>query len=73
MLLSKYLVYVNQGADFDPANYLAVVNVPNGEAELSDVQIENWVDTTTVGTYRVFYSYTNEFGSGTAILTVVVQ
>lgn len=70
--LTEYLVYVSVGTDFDPEMYVAKV-VGNGEAKLSDVKIQNWVDTSAAGTYRVYYTYSDDQGTGTAILTVSVQ
>lgn len=71
--LTEYLVYLDKGADFEPQMYVAAVEAANDEPELTDVQIESWVDTATPGTYRVYYTYTNDHSTGTAILTVVVQ
>ena len=70
--LTQYLVYVNVGVDFDPSMYVAKV-IGNGDAKLDDVKIKNWVDTSAPGTYRVYYTYTDDQGTGTAILTVSVQ
>lgn len=70
--LTDYLIYTAVGSDFDPAQYLAKVEA-TGEAKLSDVKIQNWVDTSAAGTYRVYYTYTDDQGTGTAILTVSVQ
>lgn len=73
VLLNEYLLYLDVGAEFDPQDYLAVVNAPNDEPELANVQIENWMDTAVAGVYQIKYTYTNDYGTGTAILTVVVQ
>jgi len=71
--LTKQLVYVNRDSEFDPSQYLATLTVPNETVALEEVKIQNLVDLTTPNTYQVFYTYTSEFGTGTAILTVVVQ
>lgn len=68
--LNKYLVYTSVGDEFDPQQYLVSAGV-NGNLE--DVKIQNWVDTSAIGVYRVYYTYTDEQGTGTAILTVSVQ
>ena len=73
VLLSEYLVYLDVGESFDPNAYLAVVEAPNDSPELTDVQIDSWVDTSVSDVYQVHYTYTNDNGTGTAILTVVVQ
>ena len=70
--LTQYLVYVNVGVDFDPSMYVAKV-IGNGDAKLEDVKIQDWVDTSVPGTYRVYYTYTDDQGTGMAILTVSVQ
>ncbi len=72
--LSTYLVYLEQGSDFDAASYLRTVTAPDGKAAaLSEVQIAGEVDTATAGTYNVTYTYGSGDTAGTAILTVVIQ
>ena len=71
--LEEYLVYVKQGSDFNPVDYLKKVKVPGQEASLTDVQITSEVDTSKADTYYVKYSYASEGGIGNAILTVVVE
>lgn len=71
--LSSYLTYINAGSSFDPKSYLNAVVLPDGYGFMDDVEISNLVDTTTPGTYMVFYIYRDANYSGTSILTVVVQ
>lgn len=71
--LTDYLLYVSVGSEFDPNMYLARVEAYSDDVRLSDVKIEDWVDTSSAGTYRVYYSFTDNYGTGTAILTVSVQ
>ena len=68
--LNKYLEYIDVGAAFDPQQYLVSAG---GAGNLEDVKIQNWVDTSAPGVYRVYYTYTDGYGTGTAILTVSVQ
>lgn len=68
--LDEYLIYLNVGATFDPGEYLVSAGT---DGNLDDVKIQNWVDTSAPGVYRVYYTYTDELGTGTAILTVSVQ
>lgn len=71
--LSEYLVYIQAGSSFDSRSYLSAVATPTGYGYLSDVEISSTVDTSTPGTYYVFYVYRDQDCSGTSILTVVVQ
>lgn len=71
--LTKQLVYVSRDSEFDPKAYLATLDTPNDDASIENVTIQNLVDISTPNTYQVFYSYTNDYGTGMAILTVVVQ
>ena len=71
--LNSYLTYLNVGSGFQPRDYLNAVVTPNGYGATRDVQISGAVDTSTPGTYQVFYRYRDENCSGTAVLTVVVQ
>ena len=71
--LTSYLQYVDKDSAFDPMDHLERVLLLDSEADMDKVKVQNWVDTSNVGTYRVFYTYTDDYGTGTAILTVVVQ
>ena len=72
VLLTDYLVYTQVGADFNPADYLMAVRDFTGSGSIDDVQIDSWVSTSDAGVYRVYYTYTDNHGTGTAILTVAV-
>lgn len=77
LTLTDYLIYLEQGASFDPEDYVDSVR-ETADAPAShdgrDVSIASAVDPQAAGTYRVTYSYENEDGRDTeAILTVVVQ
>lgn len=67
--LTKQLIYISRDSEFDPTQYV----VTNQFLTLEQVKIQNNVDVSTPKTYSVVYTSTNEYGTGTAILTVVVQ
>lgn len=72
--LTKSLVYVDQGSEFTSSAYLRSLRVPGvQQPSITDVTVENEVDTDTPGTYYVTYTYSANNCTGTAILTVVVQ
>ena len=71
--LSDYLVYLQPGSSFDPAQYLTGLSVSGSELDVSGVTIRSDVDTQTNGTYQATYTYSTNGSTGTAILTVVVQ
>lgn len=71
--LSNYLIYLEEGSSFDPEDYVKNVTVSQGTGSLSDVRIENTVNTAVADTYYVTYTYNFNGRTGTAILTVVVQ
>jgi hypothetical protein len=71
--LSSYLVYLEVDSSFDAASYLSGLTVAGVTQDHTQVSINNNVDTTAPGTYRVLYTYSAEGVTGTAILTVVVQ
>lgn len=72
VVLTDYLVYTEVGADFDPMVYLEAVEDFSGSPNLENVQVKSWVNTSAAGVYRVYYTYTDSQGTGTAILTVAV-
>lgn len=71
--LREYLVYLKTGDSFAARNYLESVISSDGSATLEDVMITGQVDTATPGTYMVFYRCRDGLGTGTAVLTVVVE
>ena len=72
--LDSYLIYLEQGGDFDPEEHLEAVEDPASEvrAKKSDVEISSFVDTFKPGVYQVTYSYEGEKDIGQTLLTVVV-
>ena len=71
--LKSYLIYLEAGSSFDPAEYLSSVTVANVAEPVSKVTIDSNVDTAKEGTYQVMYTYSANGSTGSAILTVVVQ
>lgn len=71
--LTDYLVYLSVGDSFHSRDYLSGVTAVSGGTGLADVEISGTVDTTSAGTYMVYYQCTDSFGTGTAVLTVVVE
>ncbi len=71
--LTSYLIYVTQGSQFDPLDYVSSVTINGTAVPLSDITISNTVDTSVTGTYQVTYSHQSGGHVGTTILTVVVQ
>lgn len=71
--LTSYLIYLEQGDTFAAKDYLLSVSTPDGRGTPSQVDISGLVDTHTPGTYMVFYRYTHNAYTGTAVLTVVVE
>lgn len=73
--LTDYIIYIEQGAEFDPKDYLEAVTDPAAEKDpsLSRVEISSQVDTEQPGTYDVVYSYDGEKDDTQVILTVVVM
>ncbi len=73
ILLTQYLIYLEQGASFNARQYLAIVSTSGGQGNVSDVQITDTVDTATPGTYYVYYRYAYNYTVGMNVLTVVVE
>ena len=71
--LSEYLIYLEKDSDFNPRDYLVSVRAPSGFGDLADVQITDTVDTSTSGTYMVYYRYPYSITSGLSVLAVVVE
>lgn len=71
--LTSYLIYMDQNSVFDPTDYVSSVTVNGNSVSISDVSIDNTVDTSVANTYQVTYTYQSSGHVGTAILTVVVQ
>ena len=72
--LDQYIVYVEQGADFDPYSYIrSVTDANNLSLSAENVQIKGSLDMNTPGTYRLEYLYTDQNVSGQTAMTVVVE
>lgn len=71
--LQEHLVYVEKDTQVDVRNNILSVWSMDGNVAATDVQIDGTVDTSKEGTYHVFYSYGDGYGTGLAALTVVVQ
>ena len=86
IVLSDYLLYVDRGSTFEPANYIDAIISSSGEqltvdglnvytsgVAVSSVHVSGEVDTSTPGCYQVEYSYQTSRSNGLAYLTVVVR
>ena len=71
--LHQYVVYVEQGTEFDPYQYIAsVADTSLNPLEHEDVQIRGILDMETPGTYQLVYSYENANMTGKSAITVIV-
>ncbi len=77
VVLDTYLIYLNQGASFNARSHLSRVELLDGSLETrGDTQaviISGTVDTSTPGTYYVYYTYNQDNILAQSILTVVVE
>ena len=72
--LSENIVYLNQGASFDPASYIYQVQDSIGnELAKRNVQYQSNVNTSVPGVYEVEYNISSNAGQGTTYLTVIVN
>ncbi len=73
--LSDYLIYVNIGDKFNPAQYLkAVSDKFDKKIDLKKVGITSTVDTKAAGVHQVRYEYTDSKGlTGHSFLIVIVR
>lgn len=71
--LHRYIVYVQQGATFDPDQWLASVTDRNAIAlDAEKIEIQGNLDVNKPGCYQLVYNYDDGKLSGFAPLTVVV-
>lgn len=71
--LKEYIVYLKQGASFDPYALVTSVTDQTGAYLSKDqVAIKGSIDTNTPGSYRLTYSYADDRVSGQTAITVVV-
>ncbi|MCD7946161.1 MAG: DUF5011 domain-containing protein [Clostridiales bacterium] len=76
IVLTTYSVTLDEGADFDPEDYLDSVTGRDKYGEqltVDDVKITNPVNTSEPGTYTVIYTLTGDGETGTTRLTVIVN
>lgn len=73
VVLRSYLEYLPQGSSFSASSYLNYVTTPEGRGDRNDVEISGTVDTSTPGTYMIYYNYAYGTTPGCSILTVVVE
>ena len=71
--LNTYLTYIQTGDSFHAQSYLLSLSTAEGSVDTSHVQVTSTVDTSTPGTYYVYYRYPYNGTMGIAVLTVVVQ
>lgn len=71
--LKSYLVYLNKGDTFSSRDYFGSASASGNTLSVSDVEISGTVDTSTAGTYMVYYRCYDNVAVGTAVLTVVVE
>lgn len=71
--LHQYVLYIEQGAEFDPYQYIAsVADSALNPLDHQDVQIRGNLDMETPGTYQLVYSYENGNLTGKSAITVIV-
>lgn len=71
--LHQYIVYVQQGQQFEPMQWLAAVTDRNATAlDVEKIEVQGNLDTNKPGCYQLVYSYQDGTLSGYAPLTVVV-
>lgn len=74
ILLSDYVDYVEQGAQYDPAaQVLAVTDAQGNALNKAHVTLEGNLDTSVPGYYPMVYSYTHGSYKGQTCMTVVVK
>lgn len=74
IVLDSYLIYLEKGGRFSPGNYLKeVIEADGSKGSISEVDIDNGVNTAREGVYEASYTYESDDGkSNTAWLVVVV-
>lgn len=77
VVLDSYLIYLKQGASFNPRSHLTRVEIGTGSTaawgDTQDVTVSGNVDTSTPGCYYVIYTYHQENTVIQSALTVVVE
>ena len=73
MTLHQNIVYIQQGEEFDPKQWLATVTDRNAVAlDTAKVEVQGNLDMDQPGCYQLVYSYDDGKLSGQSPLTVVV-
>lgn len=73
IFLTQYIVYLQEGASFQPEDYIQSVRNPDfTDADPDQLTIQSSVDTQSPGIYDVLYTYTADTQTYQAYLTVVV-
>ena len=71
--LSRYIVYLEQGEDFDPMHWVSsVTDKAGGALKKENLEVQGTLDTQTPGTYSLVYSYDDGNQAGQSAITVVV-
>ena len=71
--LTDYIVYMEQGAAFDPYTLIASVTDQTGAfLPKEQITVKGSIDTNTPGAYQLTYSYADDRVSGQTPITVVV-
>ena len=77
VVLDSYLIYLEQGASFNPRSHLTRVELGSGidetRGDTQDVAISGTVDTSKPGCYHVIYTYHQDNTVIQSALTVVVE
>ena len=75
IVLMQYLVTLERGAQFDPAEYYLGAKMPSGRSvKVTDVVVSGEVDTDTPGVYQLLYKGTTQNGTVlAATLAVIVE
>ena len=72
--LTQYLVYVKQGTEFHPEDYIDYVEDMDGNQLNADsLSISSQVNTGEAGIYQVRYQTDGDTGRGETWLTVIVR
>ena len=71
--LHQYIVYVEQGEDFQPRQWItSVTDRHNTPLSMDNVEVQGNLDVNSPGAYTLVYNYTDGTRSGRSLMTVVV-
>ncbi len=72
--LHQYIVYIEQGEEFDPYKWIAsATDKQNNELDKEKIEIKGNLDTNAAGDYQLVYSYDDGKNVGQTAITVVVK